>query len=258
MHKYIQLTEESDCPEDGWMTDGSCGTHWVEPLDFHDLCCRESGYFTPDISSDSDVEEDMSSEDGRRAHTSMPTPPSPKSPSATPGKRLRDVIETQKTAVQAAVTISDDAWEAYANMLSPPTCNYRKPPRTSPNTPLVRPTRRFSFPEPRTVSDVKLDSVSEPDLDHTAGKPPLYPVTHNVMNPYEFQARGAHHTHIMIPCESCLCIACAGMKAKARCTPCLVCGESIPYSVCLKVLGARSHVPTICFKCNCAFLAKSQ
>ena len=233
------------------MTDGSCGTHWVEPPDFHDLCCRESGYFTPNISSDSDVEEDMSYEDGRRAHTSMPTPPSPKSPSATPGKRLRDVIETQKTAVQAAVTISDDAWDAYANMLSPPTCNYRKPPRTSPNTfdstfifdsphtPLVRPTCRFSLPEP-TVSDCK---------------PPLYPVIHNVMKPYEFQARSTFHNH-MIPC---LCIACAGMKAKPRCTACLVCGESIPYSVCLKVNnGAHSPVPTMCFKCNCAFLAHAK
>ena len=248
MHKYIQLTEESD----GWMTDGSCGTHWVEPPDFHDLCCRESGYFTPNISSDSDVEEDMSYEDGRRAHTSMPTPPSPKSPSATPGKRLRDVIETQKTAVQAAVTISDDAWDAYANMLSPPTCNYRKPPRTSPNTPLVRPTCRFSFPEPRTVSDVKLDSVlGEPDLGRTDGKPPLPPA-----KPYEFQARGAHHTHIMIRAPSCLCIACAGMKAKPRCTPCLVCGASIVYSVCLKLKhSAQSPVPSMCFKCNCAFLS---
>jgi hypothetical protein len=246
MHKYIQLTEESD----GWMTDGSCGEGWVEPPDFDDWL-RESGYFTPTISSDSDVEEDMPYEDGRRAHTSMPTPPSPKSPSATPGKRLRDVIETQKVCVRAAVTISDDAWDAYANMLSPPPCNYRKPPRTSPNTPLVRPKCRFSFPEP-TVSD---------------GKPPLYP-THNVMKPYElqarsapyeFQARGAHHTHIMIPCESCLCIACAGMKAEPRCTPCLVCGESIPYSVCLKVNnGAHSPVPTMCFKCNCAFLANGK
>ena len=234
MHKYIQLTEESD----GWMTDGSCGEGWVEPPECEDLRCRESGYFTPNISSDSDVEEDMSYEDGRRAHTSMPTPPSPKSPSATPGKRLRDVIETQKDAVQAAVTISEKQWYAYANMLSPP----RKPPRTSPNTPLVRPTCRFSFPEP-TVSD---------------GKPPLYP-THNVMKPYEFQAHGAHHTHIMIPCESCLCIACAGMKAKAKCTPCLVCGESIPYSVCLKVNNsAHSPVPTMCFKCNFAFLAHAK
>ena len=249
---YIRLSDESD----GWQTDGSCGERWEEPPDCEDLRCRESGYFTPNISSDSDVEEDMSYEDGRRAHTSMPTPPlSPKSPSATHsacnlhhevlGKRLRDVIETQKDAVQAAVTISEKQWYAYANMLSPP----RKPPRTSPNTfdstfifdsshtPIVRPTCRFSLPEP-TVSDCK---------------PPLYPVIHNVMKPYEFQARSTFHNH-MIPC---LCIVCAGMKAKPRCTACLVCGESIPYSVCLKVNnGAHSHVPKMCFKCNCNAMAR--
>ena len=179
------------------------------------------------------------------------------SPPSTPNGN-HTILERAQLRTAMAECIQED--DAYANkMLSPPTCNYRKPPRTSPNTPLVRPTCRFSFPEPRTVSDVKLDSVSEPDLSHTAGKPPIYPVTHNVMKPDELQARGAHHTHIMIPCESCLCIACAGMKAKAKCTPCLVCGESIPYSVCLKVNNsAHSPVPTMCFKCNCAFLAKSQ
>ena len=55
MHKYIRVTEDSD----GWMTDGSCGQGWVEPPGVDD------GYFTPNISSDSDVEEDLSYGDGR-------------------------------------------------------------------------------------------------------------------------------------------------------------------------------------------------
>ena len=55
---------------------------------------------------------------------------------------------------------------------------------------------------------------------------------------------------------SCLCISCAGMKAKPICTPCLVCGASIVYSVCLKLKhSAQSPVPSMCFKCNCAFLS---
>ena len=106
MARMVRVSDESD----GWQTDGSCGTHWEEPPDCEDLRCRESGYFTPNISSDSDVEEDMSYEDGMRAHTSMPTPPlSPKSPSATPsacslhhevlGKRLRDAPSIQLSSL---------------------------------------------------------------------------------------------------------------------------------------------------------------
>ncbi len=85
-------------------------------------------------------------------------------------------------------------------------------------------------------------------------KPPLHSCRHS-MKPHGWQARGPPHTH-MIPCDTCLCIACAGMKAKPRCTPCLVCGALIPYSVCLKLKnGAHSPVPSMCFKCNCAFLS---
>jgi hypothetical protein len=70
-----------------------------------------------------------------------------------------------------------------------------------------------------------------------------------------WQAHGTLHTH-MIPCDTCLCIACAGMKAKPIRTPCLVCGASIPYSVCLKLKNAaQAPVPSMCFKCNCAFLS---
>ena len=80
--KYIRMTEDM-ADSDGWITDGSCGEGWVEPPDFDDWCCRESGYFTPNISNDSDVEEGLSYGDGRRARTSMLTPPLPKSPPST-------------------------------------------------------------------------------------------------------------------------------------------------------------------------------
>ena len=248
------------------MTDGSCGEGWVEPPDFDDWCCRESGYFTPNTSSDSDVEEDLSYGDGRRARTSMLTPPlSPKSPSTTPppfslyqevlGKRPRsinhadktevtiDAIETdftprctmqhgiqnQKDAVQAAVTISDKQWDAYANMLSPPQpCKYHKPPGTCPNPPLVRPTCRFSFPEP-TASDCK---------------PPLHPDT---MKSPKLACR------FDMPCW---CIACAGVHTKPCTASCMVCAAIIPYSVCNKIAVTTppSTLPSICFFCcRCAF-----
>jgi hypothetical protein len=212
---------------DGWMTDGSCGEGWVEPPDCDDML---SGYFTPDLSSDSDVEEDLSYGDGRRARTSMFTPPvSPaKSPSTTPPpfslyhevlgipqpaperKRPRSLsatsdtavftprcvlqrtIQRQKEAVGAAVTISDKQWDAYANMLSPPTC---KPPRC-PNPPLVRPTCRFDLP--------------------------------------------------------CLCIACAGVHTKPSTASCVVCAAIIPYSVCNKIAVATTP-PSMCFACCSAF-----
>jgi hypothetical protein len=89
-------------------------------------------------------------------------------------------------------------------------------------------------------------------------KPPLHPSTKSNIHP--------RPCRIVFP--TCLCISCAGLKAKATCTPCLVCGALIPYSVCLKssgamscpyhcltnsCLGAQSPLPTMCFKCSCAF-----
>jgi hypothetical protein len=74
-------------------------------------------------------------------------------------------------------------------------------------------------------------------------KRPLHPCTG--------MTRGTPHTHIVIPCDTCLCIACAGMKAKPIVTPCIVCGASISYSVCLKA-GVHSPVPKMCFAC-CTF-----
>jgi hypothetical protein len=60
------------------------------------------------------------------------------------------------------------------------------------------------------------------------------------------------------PCvHACRCIACAGMKAQPCSAPCLVCGASISYSVCVKENHARSPLPTICFKCKCAFQSES-
>ena len=87
------------------------------------------------------------------------------SPPSTPNGN-HTILERAQLRTAMAECIQED--DAYANkMLSPPTCNYHKPPRTSPDTPLVRPT-------PRTVSDVKFDSVSEPDSGYTDGKPPDY------------------------------------------------------------------------------------
>ena len=56
------------------------------------------------------------------------------------------------------------------------------------------------------------------------------------------------------PCaHTCQCIACAGVKAQPSTTPCLVCGALIPFSVCRKTTNAQSPLPTLCFKCRCAF-----
>ena len=221
MRKYIRVTGDM-ADSDGWMTDGSCGEGWVEPPDCDDML---SGYFTPDLSSDSDVEEDLSYGDGRRARTSMFTPPvSPaKSPSATPPpfslyhevlgipqptperKRPRDdtaeftprcvlqrTIQQQKEAVGVAVSAVID-WKAMANCLSP-LLQQRKTP--CPNTPLDRPVCRFSRP--------------------------------------------------------CMCIKCAGFSAaKPKTAPCLVCGALIPFSVCDK--QPTGNVPTLCFECKSIF-----
>ena len=70
-------------------------------------------------------------------------------------------------------------------------------------------------------------------------KPPLHPSTksniHSRSCRFEFPSKGE------VPC---LCISCAGLKAKPTCTPCLVCGALIPYSVCLKSSGDQHSVPT--------------
>ena len=76
-------------------------------------------------------------------------------------------------------------------------------------------------------------------------KPPLHPNIFSRPCRFEFPSKRE---------VTCVCISCAGLKAKPKCTPCLVCGGLIPYSVCLKGSGAQSPVPSICFKCKCAFL----
>jgi hypothetical protein len=77
-------------------------------------------------------------------------------------------------------------------------------------------------------------------------KPPLQPVDLSLTIP---------HTKPSKPL--CRCIACAGVKAQPSSTPCLVCGALIPYSVCMKPTNAQSPLPTMCFKCRCAFQSDS-
>ena len=51
----------------------------------------------------------------------------------------------------------------------------------------------------------------------------------------------------------CLCITCAGFKAKPKITPCIVCGALIPYSICDKKQPTAT-LPTLCFECKCMFV----
>lgn len=80
-------------------------------------------------------------------------------------------------------------------------------------------------------------------------KPPLHPSTHSM-----------NENAKIISCDTCLCIACAGMKAMPLSTPCLVCGASIPYSVCVKRKGfwfsSPQPVPRMCFKCSAMFTSE--
>jgi hypothetical protein len=78
-------------------------------------------------------------------------------------------------------------------------------------------------------------------------KPPLHPSTKSNIHSRSTRFEWLNEV-------TCVCISCAGLKAKPKCTPCLVCGGLIPYSVCLKGSGAQSPVPSMCFKCTCAFL----
>jgi hypothetical protein len=73
-------------------------------------------------------------------------------------------------------------------------------------------------------------------------KPPLHPNIQSRPCRFEFPSKRE---------VTCVGISCAGLKAKPKCTPCLVCGG---LSVCLKGSGAQSPVPSMCFKCTCAFL----
>ncbi len=67
-------------------------------------------------------------------------------------------------------------------------------------------------------------------------KPPLHPNTKTNIHPRacRFEWPSCQSKSVGVPC---LCISCAGLKAKPMCTPCLVCGALIPYSVCIKSLG---------------------
>jgi hypothetical protein len=74
-------------------------------------------------------------------------------------------------------------------------------------------------------------------------KPPLHPCTKSNINsrPCRFEFPSKSNV-------TCLCISCAGLKAKPICTPCLVCGALIPYSVCkLKSAGDKplSHCASL-------------
>jgi hypothetical protein len=136
----------------------------------------------------------------------------------TPRCVLRQCIAEQKTLVQeACVNPTDADWILMASYLSP-----AKPPGTllsSCNT------------IPRV--DAKYAGVLRSNIVASylsPAKPPLHPNTKTNIHP-------------RASCQSksdgvpCLCISCAGLKAKPICTPCLVCGALIPYSVCIKSLG---------------------
>ena len=68
-------------------------------------------------------------------------------------------------------------------------------------------------------------------------KPPLHPSTKSNIHSRSTRFEWLNE----VPC---LCISCAGLKAKPTCTPCLVCGALIPYSVCLKSSCDQHPVPT--------------
>jgi hypothetical protein len=85
-------------------------------------------------------------------------------------------------------------------------------------------------------------------LSPTCRKPPRHPSTHSM-----------NENAKILSCDTCLCIACAGMKAMPLSTPCLVCGASIPYSVCVKRKGFSppQPVPSMCFKCSTMFTSET-
>jgi hypothetical protein len=116
--------------------------------------------------------------------------------------------------------------------------------------------------EQKTLVQDAIGNVTDADWKLMASflspaKPPLHPSTksntHSRPCRFTFPSKIDVVPNVIAPC---LCISCAGMKAKPRCTPCLVCGASIVYSVCLKLKrSAQSPVPSMCFKCKCAFLS---
>lgn len=63
-------------------------------------------------------------------------------------------------------------------------------------------------------------------------KPPVHPMTKSIIQ-YLCRFECPSKSGVVL----CLCIKCAGVKAEPKCTPCLVCGAPIPYSVCIKNLG---------------------
>ena len=116
--------------------------------------------------------------------------------------------------------------------------------------------------EQKTLVQESCGAVTDADWKLMASflspaKPPLHPSTKSNIHsrPCRFRVPTKIDVVPYVPAP-CLCISCAGMKAKPICTPCLVCGASIVYSVCLKLKhSAQSPVPSMCFKCNCAFLS---
>ena len=131
----------------------------------------------------------------------------------TPRCTMQHGIQSQKDAVQAAVTVTESQWHAYASMLSPPPSKCKYPPLDRPPCPFVKP------PPP---------PPPPPSL------PPLTCTSSSVTLP------------------PCLCFLCAGFKAaKPKTSPCVVCGALIPYSICDKQLCAT--VPVLCFLCKCVF-----
>jgi hypothetical protein len=57
---------------------------------------------------------------------------------------------------------------------------------------------------------------------------------------------------IILP-TACMCIQCAGLAAKPKIAPCLVCAALIPYSRCELTLSTRTAPPSMCFECKCTF-----
>ena len=60
----------------------------------------------------------------------------------TPRCTMQRGIQCQKDAVQAAVTVTDSQWHAYASMLSPPPSKCKYPPLDRPPCPFVNPIKQ--------------------------------------------------------------------------------------------------------------------
>jgi hypothetical protein len=206
----------------------------------------------------------------------------------TPRCLMRHCIAEQKTLIQESCGNNVD-WNLMASFLSPAKpplhpstksnihsrpCRFGFPSNTSSFAPPAAALSTTAFPSawflPASVFPPSAAGNTVPQrqqwpsypiclsggLPLDASLPELPRAQFSVVSQSPVAAAVPHLYHTKSDVVSCLCISCAGMKAKPICTPCLVYGASMPYSVCLKLKNSvQSPVPSMCFKCNCAFLS---